>query len=47
MRKFFEIGGLVAAAVLLVFGVGALVMTAPPERQTERPVADLATPGIA
>jgi hypothetical protein len=27
MRKFFEIGGLVAAAVLIAFGAGALVMS--------------------
>ena len=26
MRKFFEIGGLVAAAVLIAFGVAAIVM---------------------
>ncbi len=26
MRKFFEIGGLVAAAVLIAFGVVAIVM---------------------
>ena len=53
MRKLFEIDGLVAAAVLIAFGAGALVMsipgrdTVPPKRQTERTVADLATPGIA
>jgi hypothetical protein len=27
MRKFFEIGGLVAAAVLIAFGAGALIMS--------------------
>ena len=26
MRKFFEIGGVVAAAVLIAFGIGAIVM---------------------
>ena len=26
MRKFFEIGGLVAAAVLMAFGIGAIAM---------------------
>ena len=26
MRKSFEIGGFIAAAVLIVFGIGAIVM---------------------